>query len=63
MTPEDIKRIRADHEQTQAQFGQALGMPPKSAGRSVRAYESGERPIKGVLALVLRYIDKYGFLK
>lgn len=62
MTPANFKDVRVNNKMTQQAFGVALGMPHASAGRSVRAYESGERKIPGVLATLARYVERYGFI-
>ncbi len=62
MTPAQFKDVRLSNKMTQQAFGVALGMPSKSAGRSVRAYESGERKIPGVLATAVRLVEQYGFV-
>lgn len=61
MTPEKLREMRLGMKMTQQEFGVALGMPKTSAGRSVRAYELGERPISGVLSKLLTYVEKHGF--
>lgn len=62
MQPAQFKDVRVSNKMTQQAFGVALGMPKASAGRSVRAYESGERKIPGVLAHLVRHIEMYGFV-
>lgn len=62
MQPEQFKDVRVSNKMTQQAYGVALGMPKASAGRSVRAYESGERKIPGILANLVRYVERYGFL-
>lgn len=62
MNPGQFKDVRVSNKMTQQAYGVALGMPAKSAGRSVRAYESGERTVPGTLAKLVRYVERYGFI-
>jgi DNA-binding transcriptional regulator YiaG len=50
MTPDELKRIRATLENTQAEMGQALGV----ALRSYQQWEGGERSIPGPAVLLAR---------
>lgn len=62
MKPEEMRARREKLGLSQDQLGAALGLRPKSRGRSVRAYELGERQISGPIVYLMRYIEKYGVL-
>ncbi len=50
MQGSELKEIRNGLGLNQTQFGIELGFTPKGAQRSVHALESGERPIKDIIA-------------
>ncbi len=50
MTPENFKRIRQQLGLTQAELARALRI---TEGRTIRRYESGERPISGPVAIIM----------
>jgi transcriptional regulator with XRE-family HTH domain len=59
VTPEELKSIRHHLGLTQRQLGEALGYREKDAS-TVRRWEYGARAIPPVVALLLRYMAKYG---
>jgi transcriptional regulator with XRE-family HTH domain len=56
----DFRRVRALYGETQEQFGRRLGWsgPRAHIERKVRRYESGETPIVGTMAVLLRLVEE-----
>lgn len=59
MTPAELKSIRHQLGLTQRQLGEALGYNERDAS-TVRRWEYGHRTIPPVVALLLRYMARYG---
>jgi len=62
MTPEQFRAIRQRAGLSQARLAALLRL---SDGRTIRRYESGERPIPGPVSLLMEMIEdgRYGLLK
>lgn len=65
MTPQEFHAWRERHGMTQAAAAEALGLAVSIDGRSsdaVRHYEKGRRQIPRSIALLCRYIDRFGVI-
>lgn len=61
VTPERLKALRTEYQINQADFGLRLGYPVGSSKRPVSRMENGGT-ITGQIDLIIRYIERYGFL-
>lgn len=65
MTGAELRDWRRRLGWTQAQAGQALGLKPTGDGSScdaIRHYESGRREVPDTVALLTRYVERFGRL-
>lgn len=60
MTGDELKAARKALGMTQAELADALGLTAKNGKDTVRAWEADRRPVSGPVAMLLRYIEKYG---
>lgn len=63
MQPADLVKIRTKLGLNQTEFGVRLGYAEKGAQRCISAMETGERPIKPVVAILASYMQKFGVEK
>lgn len=63
MSADDFRAWRTRLDLTQADAAHALGLALSTDGRSsdaVRHYEAGRRKIPASIALLCRYVERYG---
>jgi transcriptional regulator with XRE-family HTH domain len=60
---ERLRKLRINLGLTNLEFARLIGLTGDNAADNIRAFERGSKGISGPLAMLIRYIEKYGIIE